>query len=71
MEELRKVEVYVHPDGWIAVPFRDVKKGDFFRIFESTGEPVYDQLHNSEFTATSDAKEIDGVGCIISDGTFI
>ena len=38
------------------MPFRELKKGDKFRLYESdTGEMVYDNKQNSLFTADSDA----------------
>lgn len=71
MEDVRKVEVLMVFGGWTEVPFHQVVEGDIFRLFESTGERVYDELHNGEFIAQSDAHERDGVWCVISDGEFI
>lgn len=70
MQDARKVEVYA--DGqWTEVEFEDVVQGDKFRIFEETGEPVYDKIGQCEFVAQGDAHMRLGTWCIISDGTFL
>jgi hypothetical protein len=38
--DLRKVEIKVDGVGWTPCKFGDVVKGDVFRLFEATGEPV-------------------------------
>ena len=44
MSDLRKVEVLSNRDQqWKEIPFEQLRKGDTFRMFESTGEPVLDE----------------------------
>ena len=49
--EWRRAEVWKDGD-WVEVPFMSLKKGDLFRLFESTGEPAHAA---GEWTAESDA----------------
>ncbi|MBZ4649251.1 hypothetical protein [Thermosipho sp. (in: thermotogales)] len=52
-QDFRKVQKFV--DGeWRNINFEDLKKGDKFRMFETTGEPVVDDYNVSEFVAESD-----------------
>jgi hypothetical protein len=54
MNALRRVEKYIPSLEYIEIQFKDLKKGDEFRLFESTGEPVvWDG--ETEFVAESDA----------------
>lgn len=53
MEDLRKVEVL--KDGkWQEIEFKKIHKGDIFRLFESTGEPVMDNNGKTEFVAKNE-----------------
>lgn len=65
MNDLRRVRVDVLVDGkWTDVEFKEIKAGDRFRLFRSTGEPVVDKNGKSEFIAKSDpyiTKYYDGV----------
>ena len=38
-QELRRTEVLTHGQ-WREIHFKDLKKGDIFRLFEKTNEPV-------------------------------
>lgn len=53
----RRTEVKSN-NGWIEIKFKDLKKGDVFRLIEPTGEVVSDG-QNTEFTAYSDAYQQD------------
>lgn len=54
MSDLRKVEIL--KDGeWIEIEFCELKKDDIFRMFEPTGEEVYDNNRENIFVASSDA----------------
>ena len=68
--EPRRVQV-LHLCTWMDIEFMDIKKGDKFRLFEETGEAVYDELYNTEFTANTDAFVKHDVGCVLTDGEFI
>lgn len=49
----RKIEV--NRDGvWFPILFKDLHKGNTFRMFESTGEPVIDDKGNTDFIAISE-----------------
>lgn len=49
----RKIEV--NKDGaWLPIPFENLHKGDTFRMFESTGEPVIGDKNDTDFIATSE-----------------
>lgn len=53
MLDLRKVEIL--KDGeWIEIEFCELKKDDIFRMFESTGEEVYNDNGENIFVALSD-----------------
>jgi hypothetical protein len=49
----RKIEVNRNGD-WIPITFENLHKGDLFRMFESTGEPVIDDKGNTDFIAISE-----------------
>lgn len=54
MLDLRKVEIL--KDGeWIEIKFDELKKDDTFRMFESTGEEVYNNNGENILVALSDA----------------
>jgi len=38
-------------DKWTSIEFEKIRAGDRFRLFESTGEPVADEVGKSEFVA--------------------
>jgi hypothetical protein len=57
----RKVEVYrgefgtlTDPNVWKQVKFKNLKRGDVFRMFEPTGELVIASGHTKFFKAVSD-----------------
>lgn len=55
MNKTRKVEVFSEKgQKWIEIPFEILRRGDKFRMFEDTGEPVMDGNKNHIFIATSD-----------------
>jgi len=60
MTELRKVEIMLADVGWTEAKFRDVMKGDHFRLFEVTGEAVVDGEGNTEFVAAKNAYQVEG-----------
>jgi hypothetical protein len=41
--------------GWEKINFREIKKGDLFRLFEPTGESVISEFGEIEFLALKDA----------------
>ena len=52
MSDFRSVEILV--DGeWLPIEFKNIKKGDTFRLFESTGEPALGEDGGTEFIAAS------------------
>ena len=54
MLDLRKVEKL--EDGeWIEIEFAELRKNDTFRMFESTGEEVYNNEGENIFVASNDA----------------
>jgi len=56
----RKIEV--NRDGvWFPILFKDLHKGDTFRMFESTGEPVIGDKNDTDFIATSEPYVTDDV----------
>jgi len=57
--ELREVEIKV-AGRWTPCKFSDVVKGDTFRLFESTGEPVVLPDGLAEFIASDDAVLLHG-----------
>lgn len=54
----RKTEIYTN-DNWQAIDFQQIKKGDTFRLFESTGEAVIGGRSETEWIAMSNAFLID------------
>ena len=50
---IRKVKIF-KDEKWIDIEFENLKTGDKFRLFESTGEEVKNENGNLEFIATSD-----------------
>lgn len=54
MNEPRKCEIFVD-DVWKEIKFEELKKGDKFRLFEPTGEPVADDKGGLEFITAGDA----------------
>ncbi|WP_144509846.1 hypothetical protein [Bacillus sp. FJAT-22090] len=50
----RRTEVYINGE-WKEINFQELKKGDNFRMFESTGEEVLDLSGSTVFHATSDS----------------
>jgi len=60
MHDLRKIEVLV--DGkWEHINLCELKSGDTFRMFESTGEPVVDEKGRKVWIVTSDIFIKDGM----------
>jgi hypothetical protein len=60
--DLRKVQRQDPNLYWHDIDFKDIKEGNIFRMFESTGEPVYDNKGETEFVADCDAyTNIDGI----------
>lgn len=53
MSQLRKTEIF-KDDRWQIEVFKELKRGDTFRMFEPTGEPVKDGEH-TDFVALSNA----------------
>lgn len=53
MKDLRKIEVLKN-NKWQEINFEHLHKGDIFRMFESTGEPVVDNKGNRHFKAVSE-----------------
>ncbi len=53
VNDLRRAEVLVG-DKWIDIEFEEIRAGNRFRLFESTGEPVVDENGKSEFIAKTD-----------------
>lgn len=51
--DFRKTEIFKNGE-WIEVEFKDILKGNLFRLIESTGEIVSDK-GETEFIAVSDA----------------
>ena len=61
MSDVRKVEVLSKRDNkWKSIPFEMIRKGDVFRMFEPTGEPVMDKSNNHIFIANSDPVVTEG-----------
>lgn len=54
MNDVRRAEILAN-GKWRETDFENIKAGDMFRLFESTGEPVTDKKGNSNFTAKTDA----------------
>lgn len=52
MNDFRSVEILIN-DEWLPIEFKNIKKGDTFRLFESTGEPVLSEDGDTEFIAIS------------------
>lgn len=42
-------------DRWVKIDFRDLKKGNRFKLFEGDDEPVLDLGGNAEWVANTDA----------------
>lgn len=53
----RKVEINKNGE-WLPILFSELKNGDTFRMFESTGEPVVGDDNDTIFTAISDTYKI-------------
>lgn len=53
-KQTRKTEVFSN-DIWSEVEFKDLKRGDRFRLFEPDGERVVTSDGKDEFICTSDA----------------
>jgi hypothetical protein len=51
--ELRTVQVNRN-GSWKEIDFSELNKGDNFRLFEPTGEPVHDANDNEIFYSTSE-----------------
>jgi hypothetical protein len=62
--DLRRVQKQDPTLYWHDIEFKELKDGDIYRMFESTGEPVKDNNGETEFVADSDAFEKDGVWTI-------
>lgn len=52
MSDERKVQ-RLRDEEWEDILFSQIKVGDTFRLFESTGEPVIGNKNDTEFIATS------------------
>lgn len=52
--DMRKVELFKN-DEWREIDFKQLKEGDKFRVFESTGEKVIDPKGHSEWIASCPA----------------
>jgi hypothetical protein len=59
-EEKRRVEI-LRNEKWVDYEFMDLKNGDIFRLFESTGEPVD---YGRPWIATGSAYSNNGVGTV-------
>lgn len=66
MRDYRKVEVLKN-DIWEQKEFYELREGDTFRMFESTGEPVIGNKNDTVFKATSNPFGNDGVWAIDVD----
>lgn len=53
MENLRIVQ-RKNGELWENIYFQHLKKGDIFRMFEPTGDPVIGNKNDTEFVADSD-----------------
>lgn len=63
MEDTRRVQIKDADLNWHDMEFTDLKDGDIFRMFESTGEPVIGLNDTTEWTVNGD---------VYSDwGTFV
>lgn len=54
MSDVRRTEILTKTQQWKEIPFEQLRKGDTFRMFEPTGEPVLDENKNNIFYANSD-----------------
>lgn len=54
MSDVRRTEILTKTQQWKSIPFEQLRKGDTFRMFEPTGEPVLDKSKNNIFIAHSD-----------------
>jgi hypothetical protein len=54
MSDQRRVQKLINSQ-WEDINFEDIKTGDIFRLFESTGEPVIGNKNDTEFEAINDA----------------
>lgn len=66
MNKCRKCQTYT-AGAWHDIYMKCVKKGDVFRLFEPTGEPVSSN-GITEFEALSDAFLTDGVWTVTTEG---
>lgn len=63
MLDLRKIEV-LKDLKWQEVQFYELRDGDIFRMFKSTGEPVFNTDEQTIFYASSNPFGSDGVWSI-------
>ena len=63
-EEKRKVEILNDSNEWEDIPFKDLKKGDVFRIYDADGNMFGDKDGRAIFIAQVDAFEHDGKNVI-------
>lgn len=54
MSDVRRTEILTRTQKWKSISFEQLRKGDVFRMFEPTGEPVLDGNKNNIFYANSD-----------------
>lgn len=66
--ETKRIAQILTKDGWTAIEFMELKKGDTFRLFEYDGTQVADKYGNTAWDASSDAYiNEDGTGIIDTD----
>jgi hypothetical protein len=63
MNNIRKVEV-LKDDTFTEIQFSQLKNGDVFKLFEPTGEPVFNEAGTVFHKALSDPFKEDGVWMI-------
>lgn len=63
MRDYRKIEV-LKDDAWEQKEFYELREGDTFRMFESTGESVIGNKNDTIFKATSNPFGNDGTWAI-------
>jgi len=65
--DIRKAQIKDEKLQWKDINFKDLKNGNVFRLFESTGEEVFGLSNKTDFIANSDAylndNEIWQIGC--------
>ena len=59
----RYVKVKIDEDEWELKSFMDLKKGDYFKIFDPDGAKLIHETGDT-WIATEDAKELKGTPCV-------